>query len=378
MMRRTPCATTRWVFRATKKVKALTTNFASLALLAALLFTGFGSASAVELNTVPAKLTPFEAEAKVQAPPSTLIFQAPPKSNLDLTIQMPPDSPWLSTDFPLVEGRTLLALNTIVPDAGLVKLQAMLPIRGIYSISVVDTINGGGSKQEMLNLQVEENPAKYINFAVLAIVLLIIGFTGGSIIGGKQQMRVGQLAPTRVEILLSSVSLVAIIAMFSLAVSAEMNIHNHHHDEELPEPPSKMSKDTKYQVELEAPEHTIVGDLTDFNLKVKEATSGKPVQDVPVKIEVMQLEENFQILAFTTSTDKNGNASWKECFFDGAPHRVSAALATAPDLKVSSPIHVEAIHPPLVRRLTGFAYMICFLVVGVWFGFRRKSPSKST
>jgi hypothetical protein len=321
---------------------------------------------------------PFEAEAVVAVSPPTLTLQkgATTLNKFRLQIAMPSQTPWLSTDFPIVEGRTLFEIETTFPPSGQWKLQPMLPIRGEYLVKV-DT--GGGASQ-VIKLQLDENPVKILNFAWLAIVLALVGFAGGYLIGGKQETKEDQLAPTKIEVLLCVAAIVAIVAMFTLAAGAEIGTHNNcQRKEVIGGSDQLMATGGCYSLEFSGSHAIDVGDLAKFTALLKDTRTNLPVANVPVEIAVIQSEEQFTDLAFTALTDERGEVSWKQTFFDGAPHKVNARVidSKGTSLKTWLIVRVVPIHPPLARRLIGLAYMVAFLIAGFVSGFlwsrRRKA-----
>jgi hypothetical protein len=339
-------------------------------------------ATGIGIKATPEEMLPFEAEAKVPSVPPTLCFQtiAQKGSKLQFKIQMPPETPWLSTDFPVVEGKTLLEMETPMPDTGKWSVSPMLPIRGDYSIPV-NTYEGSNSiRTAKLQLHVNENPSKYWNFAGVAALLVITGLSAGWVIGGKQHVNPGQLVPKKVEALLNAAVLVAICSMLILAVAAEMNIHQScAHNMVEGEADVKVAHDANYRLTVSGDRDTAVGDLSSFNIQALDLRTMKPAQGLPIKVNVEQLEEHFPVLSFTAITDEAGKVSWKQSFFDGAPHRVEAQIGRSiiPGLRSWITVSVEAIHPSLYRRLTTFSYMIIFLLFGLICGLIAKDRNSS-
>jgi hypothetical protein len=356
----------------------------AIALLMTVLFSSLkaNANSLIELKTVPDKVSAFEAEAKraITAPSLTLQTNARKGTKIHLQIVMPSETPWLSTDFPIVEGKTLVEMETPLLPSGMWTLEPMLPIRGDYTIRAGTSQDNKPAANQVLKLPVGENPTKYLNFALIAIVLFAVGFAGGAVIGGKQESAPGQLAPTRVELLLSGAAIIAIVAMSALAVSAEMGVHNQCVKRERSQGPDQLiAQNSKVAFTLSGDHDTAVGDLAKFMVVVKDAHTDQPVANVPVKIAVTQLEDQFTDLAFTARTDASGQVIWKQTFFDGAPHKIDARLVGEwpdPDLKIWQNVSVEPIHPPLFRRLVTLGYMLAFLIAGMFLGFHRPLISK--
>jgi hypothetical protein len=345
-------------------------------------------ANGVEVRTIPAHLLPFEAESHLPVKLTEITIetknlsnsQQQPNKQMRVTIQLPRETPWLSTDFPMVEGKTLLSVSTILPTSGTWSINTVLPIRGNYWLSA-DLIDGEHLiESEQKTLHVDENPSKYLYFVALATLLFLVGLGGAQVIGGKQLMAPGQLAPTRVELLLSVSAIAALIAMLILAVAAEMNTHQSCHSKaglscqsngQSLEKSSSITSDTAHTLALVGNSEATVGESASYHLQVIDLKTNKPALAAPVTIDVTQCEENFPVLSFTGLTDDEGMLAWKETFFDGAPHKIEACLAKN-SLKAWQYVSVEPIHPPLARRLIGFFYMVVFLLIGLLCGLLYK------
>ena len=340
-----------------------------------------GEATGIGIQTTPEQLVPFEAEASVPPAAPTLCVQTIAKKNskLHLKIQMPPETPWLSTDFPVVEGKVLLDIETPIPETGKWILKPMLPIRGDYSIPVTVCDGTSSIRTADIKLHVNENPSKYRYFAGLATLLIVIGLIGGWVIGGRQQIDPGQIVPRKVEMLLTAAVLVAICSMLALAVAAEINIHqNCGHDAGNEEVTARAAEDANYRLSVSGEGKTAVGNLSSFSVQAVDLRTMKPAAELPIHVDVLQLEEGFPVLSFTGIADVAGKVSWKQSFFDGAPHRIEAQIDQGrfPGLHSWKTVSVEAIHPSLSRRLTTFAYMIMFLLMGMLVGLLIKERTR--
>lgn len=370
--------------------------------------TGFSQTprSTVRLTTDPpiSQLVPFEAEAETYNSPARLTLEAVDASgqslkNAKIRVQIltPPKNPWFTTDFPIVEGTKLLDIDAIAPQ-GKLQLQQTFPIRGTYQLLVdvaPQIANTFTPFQQALTLSIPENWIKYRNFAILAVVLLMIGLVGGWIIGGRQSIQPGEIAPQRVRLLLSGAVIVAIAALLYVNISAEMA----QSEMSMPmshrtEPVSKSDTPTVRQVQglemrLSGDKSAIVGQPARLQVSVIDSQTKQPVPNVQLKVTTTQLENNWTAFAYEGRNDAAGQFSWQQQFFDGAPHRIEVAVSPSfnavrkfQPFQVEQTIEVEGIAPPLQIRLTGLVYFISFIVVGLLIGFaiRRKqqTPSQRT
>lgn len=378
----------------------------------------------VQLTTNPpiSQIRPFEAEATEgmgsgsYKPPVQLSLQAVDArgqalkdARIHLQIFTPPQSPWFTTDFPIVEGTKLLDIEGNAPT-GQMQIQQALPIRGTYQLLVNVTPiapNAFTPIQQTLTLAVPENEAKYRNFGILAIVLLAVGLGGGWLIGSRQSIQPGEIAPQRIRLLLSGAIVVAIVALLyvnisaefaqsplSMAVSHEHGAHEHgaheHEAEEAPKPdkPSKLQAQG-LAMELSGDISATVGQLADLQVSVVNAKTQQPVRDVVLRVITTQLESNWVAFAYQGTPDNAGKLVWQQEFFDGAPHSIEVEVAPQVNstrqfkpFQVGQEIAVEGVAPPMFVRLISLAYLTGIvavgLLLGLWLQRQRAQRSLST
>ncbi len=347
----------------------------------------------VRLTTEPpiSQILPFEAEATTPLPPVSLKLQALdaagiPLENarIKLTILTPPKNPWFTTDFPIVEGTKLLEIEAIAPK-GELQIQQMMPIRGNYQLLANVTPiaqNAFPPIQQTLTLSVPENAVKYRNFVILAAILLVVGLGGGLVIGGKQQIQAGEIAPQKVRLLLSGGIIIAIATLLYVNVSAEiaqseMSMPMSHMMESKPTEKTKpIMQSQGLQVRLSGDVSARVGTTANLQVQVTDTKTNQPVTDVLLNIKVTPAEDEWIAFGYKGAPDAAGKLVWQEQFFDGAPHKVevevSPQLNTArqfPPFQVSQTIEVEGVAPPLSVRLTVLAYLTGIVVAGMAIGF---------
>ncbi|MCG9890420.1 MAG: hypothetical protein MH252_05040 [Thermosynechococcaceae cyanobacterium MS004] len=346
----------------------------------------------VRLTTRPAisQITPFEAEATDRQMPVELTLQAvnqsgQPVENAKLHLQMltPAKTPWFTTDFPISEGTTLLEMEAQAPK-GELKLQQMLPIRGTYKLQVNVTPvapNAFAPFQQTLTLAVPENGVKYRNLAVLVILLLTVGLGGGWVIGSKQPIQPGELAPQRVRLLLSGLIVMAIAVLLFVNISAELaqsqrSMAVSHGTEELPaaRQPAMLNVQ-ELEMKLSGDTDSTVGQLTSFQVRVMDTKTKQPATDVGLRVTTTQLENNWVLFAYQGIPDRTGTLAWKQQFFDGAPHSIEVTAIPQKEtqrslqpLQVSQNILVEGVAPPFLTRLISLAYFVGIVVVGLLIG----------
>ncbi|MCL1469977.1 hypothetical protein [Argonema antarcticum] len=366
----------------------------ALMALASLRLSGAGIAQSpqptVKLTTEPpvGQLLPFEAEATTPQLPVRLTLQAlnaagkPLKAaKIHLTILTPPKNPWFSTDFPIVEGTKLLDIETIAPS-GKVQVEQILPIRGKYQLLVnVTPIVANQFKpiQQTLTLSVPENPVKWRNFGILVTILLLVGLGGGWIIGGKQKIQPGEIAPERVRLLLSGATVIAIVTLLFVNISAELaesQPHEHHsHEDSHPTENAAITDSSGIKLELTGDNNATVGQLANFKVQAIDTKTNKPASNLTFKIKTIPLEDNWVAFAYTGTTDAKGKFEWNHQFFDGAPHQVEVEFTDKNrasneflPLQLKRSIAVQGIAPPLSVRLIALAYFTGIIGIGLVLG----------
>jgi len=338
----------------------------------------------IELVTKPAssQMRPFGAAETEEKLPATLQLQAKDATGqplqdvrMQLQIQAPAPTPWLSTDFPWVEGQRLLDLTTVATEGSL-QVQQILPIRGPYRVTArVAPATGNGFQpfQQQWTLPVAERWDKYRNFGLLVGVLVVAGFGGGWILGGRQQRLAGELAPQRVRLLLSGATLAAIAVLLGVNISAELapTPHGHSAAASDPEQPAAQGMLVQFGGDTEA----VVGQPANLAIQVLDAQTRRPTSDVLLTLQVTQLEDNWLTFAYQGTPDQLGRLTWQQSFVDGAPHQLTVQVAPLPGadsgfppFAVSRVLEVSGVAPPLTRRLLSLVYMSGILTVSLLLG----------
>lgn len=300
----------------------------------------------------------------------------------DATIQVrllaPARTPWLTTDFPIVEGTTLLESAIAAPN-GSATMQLMPPIRGSYQLEVTVSPTTAGAFApftKTLEFRVPENSVRYRNAAILVAILLAAGFGGGWVIGGSQKLEDGEIAPQPVRIVLSAAMLVAIASLLYISITAELaDAHSTHGGapasqvENQPHPESLT-------VSLNDLAIAQVGQTIPLEVAVADAATGQPLTDIDLQIVTRLQEYDQTVLAFAANPNVTGAYTWNQQFFDGSPHTVTVQVAPQPDAAVQfepfelvKQINVNAVEPPMSVRLISLSYLVAFLAAGVGAGF---------
>ncbi|KHG41837.1 MAG: hypothetical protein HEQ20_03390 [Aphanizomenon flos-aquae KM1D3_PB] len=345
------------------------------------------SQSQVLLSTNPPleKILPFEAGTDRKQSPVTFKLQAVDAGGklltnalIKLQISTPPRNPFLTTDFPIVEGTELLELEAAAPN-GKLEFEQMLPIRGNYQIQVnVSPLvaNAFASYQQTLNLNVRENPVKYKFFAVIAAILLSLGLLGGWVIGGQEEIKEGEIAPQSVRLLLSALTVVAIVTLLFINITAEVaEAHGDAHSPKNEKIAPSISQSQGMEVRITGNKLATVGRLANLAVEVKDSTTGAAIKDVGLRVKAIALEDNLTVFAYQGFPNSEGKLIWQEQFFDGAPHKVEVEAVSLPEsprqfpaVKVAQFVEVEGIAPPMYIRLIGLFYFTAIVGMGMAIG----------
>lgn len=306
----------------------------------------------------------------------------------EIKLLTPPKTPWFTSDFPIVEGTTLLDL-TLEADQGTATFDTTMPIRGPYQLQVKVVAKDSDRFEpysKNLTLQVPENPEKYWNAAILVGILLLVGLVGGWIIGGEQEVRPGEMAPRRVQWLLSGAAITAIITMLFIGIMAEQaDAHGDgEHDEAvLKELLQKNPVPQEITAELADRAPAVVGQLVPFSVTAA-MTDGTPINNAVLDVEVRSVEYDRPVMSLTGQSNSQGEFAWQQQFFDGAPHQVIVKVSPEPNSDVqftpfvlAETIDVEGIAPPMPTRLISLAYFTAFLAVGTGLGYWLKQSLKA-
>ena len=115
---------------------------------------------------------------------------------IDFELDTPRPSPWISTDFPVVEGTRLFQSQFAAPDGRLV-LDFIWPLRGDYRLFVRASPAPGTDAAfapvtRELTLHLNENPAEQGNLIQIVVGLFVLGLVAGMVMGAAN--RAGQAA----------------------------------------------------------------------------------------------------------------------------------------------------------------------------------------
>ncbi|MBD2088286.1 hypothetical protein H6F67_00150 [Microcoleus sp. FACHB-1515] len=338
------------------------------------------SQTAVRLQTSPplSQVVPNTEPVQLTVQAIDVNQQPIADANIQVRLLTPPKTPWFTSDFPIVEGTTLLELGAIAP-AGKLQFEQVLPIRGTYRLEANVTPQTAGAFEpfeQILTLAVSENSVKYRNVGILITILLLTGFGGGWVIGGDQTAREGEIAPQPVRMLLSAATLLAIVVLLTVNITAEIaEARSPHHSAAASADPA-IAQAQGIRVELLGDRQATVGQTATQTILVTDTTTQEPIANTAVNLQAIALEHNERVFTFAGVTDQSGKLTWQQQFFNGAPHQVSATIAPETNssrqfapIQVAHEVEVEGIAPPLTIRLISLIYFTAIFVVGLIAGF---------
>jgi hypothetical protein len=330
----------------------------------------------VRLQTEPSLSQVLPDEAPVKIALQAVDARGQPLSDVQFQLQLltPGKTPWFTSDFPIVEGTKLLELGAKSPE-GKVEFEQVMPIRGSYTLKAQVTpltADAFESFEQSIQLSVPENAAKYRNAAILIGILILAGVSSGWVVGGNQAVQDGEIAPQSVRLLLSAATVVAIIVLLFVNISAELASADHHGGETQTSATPFVQRSQDLEIRLSGDRQATVGQLANQTIQVVNSKTGSPEANVVVNVKSIALEDNKQMFAYQGKTNDQGKLDWNEQFFDGAPHQIVAEvpLSDGTALQVSHEIEVEGIEPPLYIRFISLGYytgiFVLSLLTGIW------------
>jgi hypothetical protein len=353
----------------------------SLSILYSLVGVSQTPKSKVILSTNPPLERIFPLEAATEKAQSPVIFtlEAVDASGkllenalINLEIYTPRATPWLTTDFPMVEGKKLLELE-VAALKGKLEFQQVLPIRGNYELLVKVAplvANAFAPYQENLNFYVRENPVKYKYFAVVAAILLSIGLLGGWVIGGQEELSDREITPQSVRLLLSGLTVIAIVTLLFINITGEVaEAHGSEHEYKTENIAPSVVKLQNVDVKIDGDKNATVGKLANLSVEVND-NMGKPIKDAVLDVKVIALENNLTVFGYKGFPEQDGKLVWRSQFFDGAPHKVEVEVSKRQfsPIKVAQLVEVEGIQPPMLIRLITLFYLTAIVGIGMTIG----------
>lgn len=308
--------------------------------------------------------------------PVTITIKNPtPSHSFKIKIDTPPRNIWFSTDFPIVEGKPLLELDT---NSQQVTFQQLFPIRGNYQLTLKSSNN---SLSNNFPIFIKENPKKYYYFFILIVILTAVGFVGGWVIGQKQQPSKEAVISEKAGLVFNCLIFTAIVALLYINISAELTkpADSHGVEDHQVLPSVKTVPDDSIAVQFLGDSQATVGEMANLKVQLMNPKTQKPLINYPVTVSTFQNEHQWLTFSYQTLTNSNGEIHWRQQFFDGSSHQL-VVKAVSPNqqklLTFSQRIAVRGIEPPLNSRLITLGYWMAILSLGFvlgWKGVNRKT-----
>ena len=279
--------------------------------------------------------------------------QPVPGAYLKLHLDAPEGNPFISTDFPIVEGTSLLEYAGVLPQ-GTLSFDYIYAIRGEYTFAMEAGRDANSLRPvSPFRMTLRENPDEVRNFLVMVAGLFLFGLLAGIVIAG------GATAQRAVAVLLLGVILLPGTAL------AHSN-----------DPPSDVAPFTQeatagdltlvYEM---APGAGKVGAINRLAFRLVDA-QGQPVPETTFDLVLWHIEDEKPIFA-TTLFAPEGVTSLDFQFFDGAEHEVRlSAQSPAGDVSLARVVEVEGINPPMAVKVKTTLYMVLLVLAGILVGLR--------
>jgi hypothetical protein len=308
----------------------------------------------LETSPVPSAIIPDETLVQTRVRVVDGEGQPIPGAWVALHLDTPPSPEFLTTDFPWVEGTTLLDFAVEAPN-GEVQFTTMYPIRGTYTFQTQVTLPTGITFNDNSMLSIAESPKEMLNFFLLLFLLFSLGLISGVIVGRWH----------RATLVLFSLGSLLITSAITLA-------HNANQAKSGPQIKPLTAQQTNGPIHATltiTPGRGRVGTLNTVEVKLS-TTDGNPVPG-EVTLVAWHVEDEKPVYTLHLPV-KDRPAQVQMQFFDGAEHELRLEATTSDKATVSLriPIVVEALAPPFWLKIRIFVILMSVVVMGLLIGFR--------
>ncbi len=291
-----------------------------------------------------------------------------PNSRLKYTLHAPPRNAFFSTDFPIVEGTTLMEGDAVLSD-GTLSFDYLTPIRGDYRL-VAEAWPASDTSRPIRSeivYHINENPDEVRNGAILLALLFGFGVVSGFVIVRPRASRTA-----------AGIGTVALLLSFGAP-----RAWAHGHAASAPAPTARgaaTSDSNTLSVEF-SPGSGTVGRLVSIQGTLRDA-AGHAVPDAKITIRLHHIEDDKTMYEGSFAAP-SGTFEWRNQFFDGAEHKVFVTAAPLTEgawapVTFESTIDVEAIDPPMPIVLRPWGFMVFVTAAGMACGaFLARRPRSS-
>jgi len=283
-----------------------------------------------------------------------------PDAHLRLRLDAPVGNAWFSTDFPFVEGTTLLAFDGPLPE-GELNFDYIFPIRGSYQI----VAEAGRTADSMGPVAVDpivvsENGAKIRNFILLLALLVLFGLIAGYMIGrGTRRHTVSPAV----------VALIIVVSALLLSGTGHALAHEGEEDGQGDDAALIVNVDGEgLTLSLQiSPRDAQVGTPSFIWFELVDDETSRPVA-ADFEVEIDHLDDDHTVFSSLLSAP-TGEASMAFQFVDGAEHELHVtALADRGQVAASTHVDVIALDSSAAVKMKALPYLLLAVLAGILIG----------
>ncbi len=262
------------------------------------------------------------------------------RTRFQIHLYAPPRGWFFSTDFPQVEGTSLIEIESPAFQEK-VEWEYVFPIRGVYRLEVSAVDGVGDGVKQVFPLRIRESRTKLLYLGIFIAGLFLFG------------LMVGRLFTPRgreTHIVVGLLWLVGSVLSICPAMAQELT--------------TKVPGNKEFLVRLEVSPAT-VGQPSEIHWRLSKKETGMPYPS-PLTLAITQLEKGKRIFLLK-QIPTNGNLAFKFHFVDGSPHRVStiAELKGRNPIRAEKVVEVTGIQPPKAISFRALVLFLGVLVLGL-------------
>lgn len=321
---------------------------------------------------------------------------------IDLTMTAPKFGSLIGSDVPRAEGLKLLHMRAAPPD-GRFTFTYVMPIRGRYRLDLRATPVAGGASFTPLAARsaivVPERSGELLNLIAVLIGLLVFGLLSAIVLtrsqlrvaarraaaGGSAQPGAGSRRARGARVSVGSLAGAA-LALLVLAFAAYLVVNQVDSSNEdttvarlqgagagIGHAAGAGPVRLRYHLSRAPKDGINVRALLENRGSLVDARTGRPVPGA--RFALTALDEETGEPAFTATTlSRDGTFAWDQVFWDGVGYKLTVAADAGASgrrfapISSSSPIDVQAMAPPLLRKFVAMLLLLAALVAGMLIG----------
>jgi hypothetical protein len=288
-------------------------------------------------------------------------------ADIHLRVQAPKENPFISTDFPVVEGTALVDQKLFTPS-GAANLKLVLPIRGTYVVeaSAVPTSQGTKGLPVVTTLResLPEGSTKILNATLLLLAVAAFGSLCGVFLGRESKLE---------RLVANGVLLFACGLTLGADVGWAHGPHGHGQGAvALTKDPQSADQGADSPTIALSGNSPIVGGLTTLTIKGPERKLGA----VPTAylLEIVRLEDGLKVVEAELFAPQ-GEVTWQSQLFDGTAYEASVTSRepgtsrSQQTARASLVFEVEPVAPPTRAVIKGMALLTGILALSMGTAF---------